>query len=199
MWVAVLALLVASSGTAVAGAALARNSVGTKHLKKDAVISEKVKNGTLRKADFRPGTLLRGPAGPAGAKGDPGPAGPSGAQGPQGAQGTQGAQGPQGAPGPQGPAGTAKGWVVVNVLANVIDNAGPAVSAERLGEGRFCLSGPFASASEAYVVSVTGPFTGFANVNWDESNNSCDTGEIQVVTYHTTGTLDDKYFTVVAL
>jgi hypothetical protein len=67
MVVACLALLVASSGVGVAATQLvARNSVGTAQLRANAVISSKVKNGSLLRADFKAGQIPAGPAGPAG-------------------------------------------------------------------------------------------------------------------------------------
>ena len=76
--VACLALLVALSGVGVAATlAVPRNSVGTVQLRNNAVISSKVKNGSLLRADFKSGQLPAGPAGPAGAAGPAGPAGPS--------------------------------------------------------------------------------------------------------------------------
>jgi len=97
--IAVIALLIALGGSAYAAGLLPANSVGTAQLRADAVVSSKVKNGSLRAVDFKTGQLpvgARGPAGPAGATG---PAGPAGATGPQGAQGSAGAQGPKGDPG----------------------------------------------------------------------------------------------------
>jgi hypothetical protein len=100
MVVACLALLVALGGTSVAAVtAIPRNSVGTPQLKKNAVMSAKVKNGSLRASDFAAGQLPAGPAGPpgpAGAGGPQGPQGPAGPQGPQGLAGPQGTQGPSG-------------------------------------------------------------------------------------------------------
>jgi hypothetical protein len=75
--IAYLALFFAlSTGGAYAAGHLAKNSVGAKQLKKNAVVSSKVKNGSLRAADFGAGQL------PAGAKGVPGPVGPQGPPGP---------------------------------------------------------------------------------------------------------------------
>ena len=74
----------------------ARNSVGTPQLKKNAVVSAKVKNGSLRAADFAAGQLPAGPAGPTGPAGAGGPQGPQGAAGPPGAQGAAGPEGPSG-------------------------------------------------------------------------------------------------------
>ena len=73
-----IALMVALGGTGYAAGILPVNSVGTAQLKKDAVTSLKVKNGSLLRADFKAGQV---PAGPAGAAG---PAGPTGAAGPAG-------------------------------------------------------------------------------------------------------------------
>jgi hypothetical protein len=93
MLVALLALFVALGGTSYAALQLAPNSVGGKHLKRNAVTSPKVKPGSLLLSDFRASqrSSLRGPQGPEGQQG---------AQGAQGPQGAQGAQGPVGPPGP---------------------------------------------------------------------------------------------------
>jgi len=94
-----LALLVALGGTGYAATVLPSGSVGTAQLKDNAVVSSKVKNGSLLARDFAAGQLRAGPAGPAGAQGPQGAAGPAGPAGPAGqagAQGGQGAQGPAG-------------------------------------------------------------------------------------------------------
>lgn len=89
--VSTLALLVAvSGGAAVAAGELGRNTVGTKQLKNDAVVSKKVEDGSLLSADFAAGQLPAGPQGPAGARG---------LQGLQGVQGVQGVPGNTGSPG----------------------------------------------------------------------------------------------------
>jgi hypothetical protein len=75
MTVACIALAVALSGAGYAAVTLPRNSVGTPQLKKNAVVSAKVKDRSLRANDFALGQL---PAGPAGAPGPQGPAGPRG-------------------------------------------------------------------------------------------------------------------------
>lgn len=103
MVVAVSALIVALGGTGYAVTALPRNSVGAKQIKRDAVTSAKVKNGSLRQADFAAGQV---PQGAAGAPGPAGPPGPRGEAGPQGEVGPRGAIGPKGDTGPStGPAG----------------------------------------------------------------------------------------------
>jgi hypothetical protein len=68
-----------------AAASLPKNSVGTRQLRNNAVVSAKVKNGSLlaatsRLARFPPAP--RGPEGPAGRQGPAGPQGPKGDPGP---------------------------------------------------------------------------------------------------------------------
>jgi hypothetical protein len=79
MVIACIALGVALGGTSVAAIqALPRNSVGTKQLKKNAVVSAKVKNRSLLAVDFKAGQLPAGPPGAPGAPGAPGQQGPPG-------------------------------------------------------------------------------------------------------------------------
>jgi hypothetical protein len=82
-----IAVFLVLGGAAVAATQLPKNSVGTKQLKKSAVTSVKVKNGSLQQTDFAQGTLIQGP------KGD------TGKRGPKGATGATGPTGPQGVPG----------------------------------------------------------------------------------------------------
>ena len=95
MIVACLALLIALSGTGIAAvtAALPRNSVGPLQLRNNAVTGPKVRNGSLGRADFAAGTLLRGAPGPPGAQGPPGAAGPQGLKGDKGDKGDAGVVG----------------------------------------------------------------------------------------------------------
>ena len=84
--VTLLAVLVLGSGAAYAGVQLAKDSVGTRQLKKGAVTGVKVKDGTLRRSDFAAGLVpATGPAGPPGPQGPQGPQGPRGFEGPPGA------------------------------------------------------------------------------------------------------------------
>lgn len=95
--IAFVALFVAMSGTAYAGATLARNSVGSAQIKtgavqnsdlaKNAVTGAKVRNGSLTAADFRASSLPKGATGATGPQGPAGPAGAAGATGPQGPAG----------------------------------------------------------------------------------------------------------------
>lgn len=77
-----IAVFIALGGTSWA---VARNSIGNRELKSNAVTSGKVRNGTLTRKDLAPGALLgrgqRGPAGPSGPAGPTGPPGPGSAEG----------------------------------------------------------------------------------------------------------------------
>lgn len=84
---ATIAVFLALGGGAYAALRLPKNSVGSAQIKKNAVNSSKVGDGTLLARDFRARQL------------------PAGAQGKQGPQGTQGPQGPQGVQGPKGVTG----------------------------------------------------------------------------------------------
>ncbi len=80
MVVACIALTFAMTGAGYAAGMLGPNTVGTKQLKKNAVISSKVKNRSLLAVDFKAGQLPRGaqgPQGPQGAQGPPGPSNPN--------------------------------------------------------------------------------------------------------------------------
>jgi hypothetical protein len=85
-----LALFLAMGGVSWAAVTLPRNSVGAKQIKANAVTSDKVANGALKREDFAAGAL------PAGEPGAPGPVGPAGAKGETGATGPQGERGPAG-------------------------------------------------------------------------------------------------------
>jgi hypothetical protein len=79
--VALLALVIAMTGTSYAAITVSANSVGTKQLKANAVVSSKVKNGSLRVADVNARRIPTGPqgfSGPGGPRGLPGAAGPPG-------------------------------------------------------------------------------------------------------------------------
>jgi hypothetical protein len=87
--VTILAFIVLCGGVAVAAGQLGKNTVGTKQLKRGAVTSAKVKDGTLQAKDFGkriPGRALI----------IPGPPGERGPEGPQGQEGRRGPEGPRG-------------------------------------------------------------------------------------------------------
>jgi hypothetical protein len=104
--VAIVALMAALGGTAVARALITGRDIAN-----DAITSRHVKNGSLKYGDLAP-TMRRAMKQPAG---EPGPQGP---HGPQGAQGAQGARGERGPEGPQGPAGE-DGWSCRDESGNV--------------------------------------------------------------------------------
>jgi hypothetical protein len=79
VWIALLALFVALGGTGYAAVKIAKNSIGTKQLKRGAVktsdlaansvTGSKVKRGSLASSDFKASSLPRGPKGERGAAG----------------------------------------------------------------------------------------------------------------------------------
>ena len=73
-----LGVFIALGGTSWA---IARNSIGTTHLRDGAVTSAKIRNGAVGAPDLAPGAVLAGPRGPRGEEGPPGPPGPSGPPG----------------------------------------------------------------------------------------------------------------------
>jgi hypothetical protein len=81
--VATLALFIALGGGAYAATKLPKNSVGPTQLRRNAVTSGKVKDGSLHRQDFATKDLatLRGPTGPRGVTGATGPKGDKGAVG----------------------------------------------------------------------------------------------------------------------
>src|SRR4051812_20349216 len=88
MAVASTALLIALGGTGYAAAKLPRNSVDSAAIKRGAVGSSEVRNGSLTARDLAPG-LVPGQVsdGLRGARGARGPGGPQGERGPQGPPG----------------------------------------------------------------------------------------------------------------
>jgi hypothetical protein len=96
---ATVALFVALGGGAYAAIKLPPNSVGEKQIKRNAVRSVDVKDGSLLAADFKPGQLPAAPPRGSGAAGAPGARGPAG---PPGEPGAPGQPGPPGQPGANG-------------------------------------------------------------------------------------------------
>lgn len=128
--VAYLALFLALSGTSYAAARLGKGAVKSRNIAANAVTSPKVKDGSLKAADFAKGQLPAGPAGPQGPKGDTGP---------QGAAGVQGETGPKGDPGPAGRS---------------------ALSTLQAGEtesGVYAVGGPSQAKDDGFLAAVTFP------------------------------------------
>lgn len=98
MVIAILALIVAASGDAVAdGVTAAAKLVTGKQVKNESLTSADVKNGSLTLSDFKSSERRR-------LRGAEGPSGEKGALGPQGPVGSPGATGAKGDPGPPGTA-----------------------------------------------------------------------------------------------
>jgi Collagen triple helix repeat (20 copies) len=106
MVVSIVALIAGFAGSAIAGPAA--KLISGKQIKRNAITSRHVKDGSLRLQDlsskFRVSMTSRGTA--RGLRGATGPQGPQGAQGSQGPQGERGPQGPKGEPGVPGTPGT---------------------------------------------------------------------------------------------
>ena len=117
-------------GQAASRFVLAKNSVGTAQLKKNAVTSAKVKNHSLLADDFKAGQL------PAGLKGD------------KGDKGDAGAQGPKGDPG----ASATKLWAYVNSNGTLRRGSGIA-STTRISDGFYLVT---FSQSIANCVGIAG-------------------------------------------
>jgi hypothetical protein len=138
MVIACIALVFAMTGAGYAAGMLGPNTVGTKQLKKNAVISSKVKNRSLLAVDFKSGQL------------------PRGAQGPQGTQGAQGPQGPQGV---QGPAGPGARWAVVQPNGTIVLQSG-GITSTHTGTGTYRLD--FGSDVSRQLILVSpGPAADF--------------------------------------
>ena len=88
--VAYLALFIALGGGAYAAIKLPKNSVGAKQIRRSAVNSSKIADGSLRAGDFKAGQLPAGPQGLKGDKGDPCPASDANCKGPKGDTGARG-------------------------------------------------------------------------------------------------------------
>ena len=112
--VACAALFVSLSGAGYAAIVLPAKSVGTKHLKRNAVTSAKVKKHSLLRSDFKRGQIPRGP------------------QGVQGIQGIQGIQGPKGDPGTP----ATRLWAYVSGTGALRGGAG-VVASSRTSSGNF--------------------------------------------------------------
>ncbi|MEA2291885.1 MAG: hypothetical protein QOF17_905 [Solirubrobacteraceae bacterium] len=109
--VALLALFIALGGTSYAAVKLPKGSVGAKQLQENAVVSAKVRDGSLLAQDFKPGQL---------------PAGAAGIQGLKGEAGQQGDPGERGLTGPQGPGAVSLTYSTqVNVTDVKLGSVGP--------------------------------------------------------------------------
>ena len=131
MVVALLALFIATAGSALAGhgGPHQRNFVNALDVQDESLTGKDIKNKSLTQADFR--GSVRGPRGARGARGPGGPGGPGGPSGPQG---------PPGGLGPQGPKGDNGSDAIPNLtyVRTVSTNAAPGVNVGAFAE---CPSG----------------------------------------------------------
>ena len=169
--IASIALFAALGGSSYAAISLPAKSVGAKQIRKSAVRSGKVKDGSLLAKDFKTGQL---PSGPRGATG---PAGP---------------EGQPGQPGATGAAGTARAYALVkpNGAPNGIDPAllQPYVknftSVRRTGLGFYCVQAA-AGIDPATQPAIVNPEFGSSSGSnlhayWEQGG--CNAGEYRVVT-----------------
>jgi hypothetical protein len=165
--IALVALFIASTGTAVAGLVITGANV-----KNNSLSGLDVRNGSLTTLDVKNRSLL--PVDfkklPAGATGPAGPAGPQGAAGPAGAQG------PQGGPG-------VSGWERKFTIAGPFDSSSPKTGEASCPPGKKLLGGggrlhhlqavpPPIAIQESYAVDentwrVVGAETSATAVNWE--------------------------------
>ena len=144
--VSVLALVVALGGVGYAASVLPKNSVGTKQLKQNAVVSKKVKDFSLLAKDFKKGQI------------PPGPQGPQGSQGPQGPQGAAGETGPRG---PSAAYRVDKGGAELPLAAFLI----PVVTTTTLPAGSYVLM------SRANIAADGGAATVLCSIGNDAAQN----------------------------
>jgi hypothetical protein len=172
--IATLALFLAlGGGAAYAASTPARNTVGTRQLKKAAVTGAKVKDGSLGAVDFKAGQLPRGERG---AVGERGPQGPQGAAGAPGATDVVVRYGSDGKP-KEGESGQS---VASCLPGEAVTGGGFDFIAEEPTEFEYFLQADRPSAGGTDVEGVTAyppPAAGSAAVGWFVSlqNDSDDT------------------------
>jgi hypothetical protein len=168
---ALVALFVALGSASYAAAVLPANSVGSKQIRTGAVGTAAVKNRSLTRRDFSPGTLAHG------AKGDTGPRGDTGSKG------------------DTGPQGSARAFAFVD--AGSCDAAGAncpilkgknVLSARRVEVGGDCVQvasgiNPATSMAAAGVdFRTTGDNEQEATAQSDSANALCGAGEFEITT-----------------
>jgi hypothetical protein len=150
---ATIAVFVALGGSSYAAVTLTRSSVKGKHIAKNAVTSPKVKNGSLRRTDFRAGVLSPGP---------------------RGAEGPRGEQGPKG---DQGAAGSAVAYGYVRADGTFDPARSKNLLASALTSGNiYCLR--FATAPTNLVASVDATAGGFASVTENAASLATNCGVV---------------------
>jgi hypothetical protein len=122
-------------------------------LRNDAVVSSKVKDGSLRAADFKPGEL------PAGPKGD------------------------QGENGDKGDPGTARAWAIVNSDGTLARGQGVLATGKGPSPGIYCVRPADSGASAVAAVATVRGKAGFAIIAGSECSVAGAAGTFQVNTY----------------
>jgi hypothetical protein len=159
-----LALFVALGGTGYAASQLAKNSVGPRQLRNNAVTSKKVKNFSLRRRDFAPGQVPAGPRGPVGPKGD---------RGKKGKSGTARAYG----------AVSASGALDGSVRKNV------SLVTHSAGSGTYCILLPSSIdiATTGVNITIVPGGTPAAVGYWEKAKPSCPAGYLEIHTARIVG------------
>lgn len=168
-----IALSIALTGVSYAAVVIPRNSVGTLQLKANAVNSTKVANGTLLRADFKPGQIPAGARGPAGAAGPAGPAGPAGAA---------------------GAAATAL-WAQLDAAGSLVRNKG-AASSQKLGTGDYLVTFNQDVTGCTYQATLGGPTTGLTTGEVSAAQRTAIAAGVRVFTLSSAGANADKAFSL---
>jgi hypothetical protein len=180
-----IAVFLALGGSAYA---IARNSVRSQHIApgqvkrsdigRNAVNGGKIANGSLTAAEFAPGTIVPGAAGP---MGPIGPAGPAGTAGAPGAEGAAGADGADGAPGATNVRHVDSNAVTVD--ADATDTAYAACDTDETAVG----GGLYLNGGSSADFQVTGSYPVAANPDlwagavYNRDSNNDNLGTISVV------------------
>jgi hypothetical protein len=144
MLVALLALVLASTGSAVAA-----SFITSKQIKDGTITAKDINKKALRQLKGPRGQQgLQGLQGPKGDKGDKGDTGPAGAKGDKGDPGTPGANGADGA------AGTAKAFALITAAGTVSNSRAKNVtSVTKVGTGDYCVAVDGANAQQEAAVA----------------------------------------------
>jgi hypothetical protein len=160
--------MVVAGGSAYAASHLIKGS----QIAKGTITAANIKKGSLLKTNFKTGQLPAGPIGPAG---------------------------PAGAAGAAGPAGTAHAYGIVATNATTLNatftlNVGFPGAIRNPAAGVYCITAPAGAAGEPLALNLQGAVIGFIS---QTSANQCNTGEYQIETADTGGTLTNIPFTVI--
>ncbi len=153
MIVSIVALAAGLTGSAIAGPAA--DLISGKQIKKGAVTSRHVKDGSLRLGDLN--AKARSSMTDRQTTGGPGPQGPQGPEGPQGPQGPQGERGPAGPAGEPGPTYRPSFAVLDPNGALVVGN--DVVESARVGVGQYTVTFNRDVTRCAYTATVGGVST----------------------------------------